>query len=150
MFPGKEESVNTSTEGGCLCGKVRYRSTGECVATSLCHCRSCRRASGAPSVAWVVFRSADFAFVGNPPARYNSSPGVERTFCRNCGTPLTYQRTSETETIDVTTATLDRPEAFAPTREIWLEDRLPWESLNAALPHYARSSVGATPLDDRR
>jgi hypothetical protein len=148
MFPGKEEAVNTSTEGGCLCGRVRYRSTGESAATSLCHCRSCRRASGAPSVAWVVFRSADFAFLGDAPARFASSPGVERTFCRNCGTPLTYQRTDEPETIDVTTATLDTPEAFAPTREIWLEDRLSWERLNETLPHYARTSRGATPIDD--
>jgi hypothetical protein len=99
-------------------------------------------------VAWVVFRSADFAFLGDVPARFASSPGVERTFCRDCGTPLTYQRTDEPETIDVTTVTLDAPEDFPPTREIWLEDRLPWESLNGALPHYARTSRGATPIDD--
>jgi len=139
--------VSNSTEGGCLCGKVRYRVTGEPVARSLCHCRTCRHASGAPSVAWVVFRSEDFALIADPPARYESSPGVVRTFCGTCGTPLTYQRTAEPLTIDVTTVTLDTPEAFAPTREIWLEHRLAWEGLNPVLPHYARSSVGATPID---
>jgi hypothetical protein len=99
-------------------------------------------------VAWVVFNAKEFAFIGDAPMRYNSSPNVERTFCRTCGTPLTYQRTDEPDTIDVTTATLDTPEAFAPSREIWLEDRLPWESLNPTLPHYARTSRGATPVDD--
>ncbi|MCI0436456.1 MAG: GFA family protein [Gemmatimonadetes bacterium] len=139
--------MNTSIGGGCLCGKVRYRATGEDVARSLCHCRTCRHASGAPSVAWVVFRADDFAFVGDPPSRFSSSPGVVRTFCGNCGTPLTYQRTAQPQTIDVTTATLDTPDAFAPTKEIWLEHRLPWESVNEALEHYARSSVGASPID---
>ena len=137
--------MSISTEGGCLCGKVRYRVRGEPVARSLCHCRTCRHAGGAPSVAWVVFRSANFALIADPPARYESSPGVMRTFCGTCGTPLTYQRTTEPHTI--TTVTLDTPEAFAPTREIWLEHRLAWESLNAALPHYLRSSIGASPID---
>jgi len=37
---------------------------------------------------------------------------------------------------------------FAPTKEIWVEHKLVWESLNDALPHYARSSVGASPQRD--
>ena len=42
------------TEGGCLCRAVRYRVNGVPIVTSLCHCRTCRLAAGAPSVAWVV------------------------------------------------------------------------------------------------
>ena len=42
-------------EGGCLCGSVRYRVAGDPVAATLCHCRSCRRASGGTNVAWAVF-----------------------------------------------------------------------------------------------
>src|SRR6266702_3898762 len=103
-----------SIEGGCLCGAVRYRATGKPIAQSLCHCRTCRLASGAPSVAWVVFPSSGFAIIAGEPATFHSSPGVVRTFCATCGTPLTYQRTSETQTIDVTTVTLDAPDDFPP------------------------------------
>jgi hypothetical protein len=39
-------------QGGCLCNSIGYRLTGVPLAQSLCHCRSCRLASGAPSVAW--------------------------------------------------------------------------------------------------
>jgi hypothetical protein len=134
------EKIN---EGGCLCGSIRYRATSDPVATSLCHCRSCRRASGAPSVAWAVFRSSDFAFVTGEPASFHSSPGVLRTFCRNCGTPLTYQRESDTGKIDITTATLDDPDQFAPACEIWTGEKLEWEALNAALPNHPRSSKPA-------
>lgn len=136
--------MSTSIEGGCLCGTVRYRVTGESLVRTLCHCRTCRHASGAPSVAWTVFRSSDFDFIAAIPARFHSSPGVIRTFCGKCGTPLTYQRTSTPETIDVTTATLDVPDAFAPTKEIWVEQKLAWESLNETLEHYPGSSVGAS------
>lgn len=131
-----------TVEGGCLCGAVRYRVTGQSLARTLCHCRSCRLASGAPSVAWAVFRSNDFAFVSAEPTRFGSSPGVVRTFCGKCGTPLTYQSTSRPDAIDVTTVTLDIPDQFPPTKEIWVEDKIAWECLNEALPHYPGSSVG--------
>jgi hypothetical protein len=135
--------AESSIIGGCLCGAVRYRSTAAPRALSLCHCRSCRRASGAPSVAWAVFAAEHFAFTTGQPVAFNSSPGVERTFCGRCGTPLTWQRGTEADTIDVTTASLDSPDDFAPTKEIWIEHAIAWEALNPATEHYPRSSVGA-------
>lgn len=129
-------------EGGCLCGAVRYRAVGGTTARSLCHCQSCRMASGAPSVAWAVFRAEDFAFVKGEPARFASSPGVLRTFCGQCGTPLTYQSESRPQSVDVTTITLDAADHFAPTIEIWLEDKVAWERTNESCKQYQRSSVG--------
>ncbi|MEJ1960056.1 MAG: GFA family protein [Gammaproteobacteria bacterium] len=134
---------NVTAEGGCLCGAIRYRATGDSTARALCHCRSCRLASGAPSVAWVVFRAGEFAFVSGEPIRFHSSPSVTRTFCGKCGTPLTYQADSRGDSIDVTTATLDRADEYAPTIEIWLEEKLEWECANGALRQYPRTSVGA-------
>jgi hypothetical protein len=93
-------------EGGCLCRAVRYRVNGVPIVTSLCHCRTCQLAAGAPSVAWAVLRSRDFMFSAAQPARFRSSPAVTRTFCSRCGTSLTYQRDAEPDTIDVTTTPL--------------------------------------------
>ncbi len=128
------------TEGGCLCKSIRYRISATPLAQSRCHCRSCRLASGAPSVAWFVLSCSDFTFVTGEPIRYRSSPPVVRSFCGKCGTPLTYQHDDSPDTIDVTTATLDLPEAFPPTREIWTEHMLAWEVLNEDLRHYPRGS----------
>jgi hypothetical protein len=127
-------------EGGCLCGAVRYRASGAPRALTLCHCRSCRRASGAPSVAWAVFNAGDFEFTTGEPARFQSSPSVERTFCAQCGTPLTYQQQTRADSIDVTTVSLDEPDRFAPEFEIWVEHKIAWETLDPKLPHYPRSS----------
>ena len=127
-------------EGGCLCTAVGSRISGAPLGMSICHCKSCRRADGAPSVAWAVFAATDFAFVTGQPVTFRSSPPVVRSFCGTCGTPLTYQHEESLGTIDVTTASLDFPERFAPTREIWLDDKLAWEPVNEALPHYRRTS----------
>jgi hypothetical protein len=89
----------------------------------------------------VVFRSADFAFIAGRPTSFNSSPGIVRTFCGACGTPLTYQQTSKTDTIDVTTVTLDAVDEFAPTKEVWTRHKVAWEPLNETLQHYPGSSA---------
>ena len=137
--------TNQVVEGGCLCGAVRYRFAGQPRALSLCHCRTCQRAAGAPSLAWVVLNSSDFAITRGTLAAFHSSPGIVRTFCNRCGTSLTYQREAESQTIDITTASLDAPNDFAPTLEIWLSHKLTWERANEQLTQYTESSRGAGP-----
>ena len=97
----------------------------------------CRRR---PSVAWIVLNCGDFTIVTCDPIRYRSSPPAVRSFCGKCGTPLTYQHDDSPDTVDVTTATLDLPDAFPPTREIWTEHKIAWEVLNEDLRHYRRGS----------
>jgi len=135
--------MSDDVAGGCLCGATRYRFTGVPLALSVCHCRSCRRASGAQSVAWTVVRADAFAFVVGTPTSFRSSTHVRRTFCPTCGTPMTYQHDESPRTIDIATATLDTPDAFAPTSEIWLSHRIVWASVDPSLPHYPRTKAEA-------
>lgn len=133
-------------DGGCLCGGVRYRTVGRPLACSVCHCVSCRGATGAQSVAWLVFPAGRFSFVSGAPTEHRSSAAVSRTFCAACGTTLTYQHDDDQNgSIDVTAASLDDPELFPPTRHIWLEDRLSWESVNDGLPRFQRDSSSGQP-----
>jgi hypothetical protein len=129
-------------EGGCLCGAVRYRASGAATHPTLCHCNSCRRAAGAPVVAWVTFPLAEFSFTKGAPARHRSSPPVERTFCLSCGTPLTYRHSKYPKEIDVTTASLDDPAAFPPADHTWTSERIAWLELGDRLPRHARSRQG--------
>ena len=123
-------------EGGCFCRRVRYRVDGEPLRSAVCHCFSCRSTSGAPSVAWLTFPYRRFSFVSGEPADFRSSDEVSRTFCQSCGTSLTYRQDEDPHCIDVTTASLDRPDEFPPTRHIWLEDKLAWEGLGDGLPRF--------------
>jgi hypothetical protein len=125
-------------EGGCLCGAVRYLARGKPLNTMICHCTSCRRAAGAPVVAWVTVSKADFRFTRGKPAEFRSSPPVRRTFCGKCGTALTYEHSDSPETIDLTTCTQDAPSAFPPTHHSWLEDNVAWVRFADGLPEFPR------------
>ena len=127
--------------GGCLCGAIRYRVTGPATATSLCHCDSCRRSTGGPSLAWAIFDQDKVEILSGELAVHRSSPGVERGFCAACGTSLTYARENRPGLFDVTTASLDDPEAFPPAIEIWTEERLSWVAPHPAIPQFAQFST---------
>lgn len=134
--------IDRIIEGGCLCGAIRYRATGEPLGRTLCHCNSCRRAAGAPSVAWVIVAADGFTIVAGAPREHRSSQHVVRSFCGDCGTPLAYRSDRRPDVVDIQTATLDDPDSFPPEREIWTSEKLAWEVLNAALPQFPRSSKG--------
>ena len=135
--------METSTaEGGCRCGAVRYRVTGEPAATSHCHCGDCRRMTGAPTLAWAIFPADKVEIVGGDPAVHETSPGVEWGFCAGCGSTLTYRRASRPGLYDVTTATLDDPELFPPQKEIWTGERLSWIRSNPEVPHFPGTGTG--------
>lgn len=117
--------------GGCLCGAVRYRARGEPKWVAYCHCESCRRATGAPMASYAGFAAERFAYIAGAPARFASSPGVTRSFCGRCGTPLTYEGARWPGEVHVLIGTLDRPEDFVPTRDAFVEEKLPWLHLAA-------------------
>jgi hypothetical protein len=132
-------AVRLPIAGGCFCGQVRYQIAQMPTATGICHCESCRRSAGAESVGWAVNDADAFVFNMDQPRMFRSTKGVERTFCGNCGSTLTYRRDSR-DLVDVTLATLDDPEALPPTKETWCRERVSWNPLNHALAHHERGS----------
>lgn len=96
---------------------------------------------------WITVKRSEFTLLSGTPQGYGSSPGVMRTFCPRCGTPLTWASEESAEHVDVTTTSLDDPALFPPTREIWLEHAIPWETRNKALGQYPRG-VNAGPYPD--
>jgi hypothetical protein len=90
-------------EGGCLCRAIRYRITDSPSGSMICHCRTCQRLSAAPTVAWITVARQFLHFTLGELSSFRSSPPVQRTFCSQCGTPISYAHNSEPEFIDVTT-----------------------------------------------
>jgi hypothetical protein len=115
--------------GGCYCGEVRFSAAPDVRVSANCHCANCRRATGAQAVAWIVVERSQFQFVKGTPRRYQTETGAFRTFCDRCGTSLTYEADKRPDEIDITTASLDRPEDFPPTKDVYPEERLPWVDL---------------------
>ena len=132
-------------EGGCLCGAVRYRIAGNAFHRTLCHCTDCRRASGAPAVAWFSVTPETFEVVEGSPQRYRSSASATRSFCAACGTSLTY-RSDNLPEIDVTTCSLDAPEALPPEDQTFVRSRLTWMPRVCQLPEHQTIRSHAAPL----
>ena len=136
-------------KGGCMCGAVRYEASGEPVDVAYCHCESCRKHSGAPAVVWVAFDTNQIRFVGEARKIFESSPGVERAFCGQCGTPLTWEAKSlrfpGRHITEFFISTLDTPEKFVPDRHWFAGEQLSWFEVADDLPRYQEIDIGVEP-----
>jgi hypothetical protein len=123
--------------GGCLCGAVRYEASGPVTNPCYCYCSSCRRASGAPLVAWGTFAHSGFRVTRGTLTEYRSSPQVWRGLCKACGGALTYRHDARAGEIDVTLASLDEAATLVPQMHVWVSDKLPWVTISDGLPQFA-------------
>jgi hypothetical protein len=119
--------------GGCLCGDLRYRVTGEPYWVGHCHCLMCQKASGAPFITGAMFARDAFEWTKGKPSYYQSSEIAKRGFCSRCSSPLTWENESE---LGVLAGCLDRSEDLEPTCHTWTSEMRPWIKLDDALPHY--------------
>jgi hypothetical protein len=128
-----------SFEGGCQCGAVRYKVTGEPAHVALCHCGDCRKSSGAPVMAWGAFAATDFALTAGTPTVYSSDGSAQRYFCPTCGSGMYYVNEAVLPgLVDIQVATLDDPEALAPQAQIQVAERVGWMKDIAALHEFER------------
>lgn len=80
-------------EGGCLCGDVRYRTSGPPAYQAACHCRFCQRFTGSAFHLVVAFDKTSVEFTGKAFSTFDyQSPAHGRVltlqFCPRCGTTL--------------------------------------------------------------
>src|ERR1700712_1020963 len=122
--------------GGCACGVVRYEIRGEIFDCTLCHCTTCRAVSGAPAVAWFSVLQQHHRQLTGAARSYRSSPHATRTFCAACGTQLTFQKDGSDE-IDISTCSLDNPNAAAPKDQTFARSTLDWFEAAHRLPRHA-------------
>ena len=131
--------------GRCLCGDVRYAYTCASPKVLHCHCESCRRHTSCPVSTFVCVPGESFRFTRGAPASYASSPGVTRTHCGRCGSPMTYTSDRNTQ-VDIYAGTLDDPATIAPTFHACVAEQLPWFEIADALPRFAQGSIGQQPV----
>ncbi|HZT21085.1 MAG TPA: GFA family protein [Dongiaceae bacterium] len=128
---------DTMRYGRCFCGDVRYRVIGEPIWVSHCHCESCRRATSAAFASFAGFERGRFEIIAGDPAIHRSSPGVERRFCRRCGSQLTYEGARWPTETHILLCSLEDPGEFTPTAHVHTDEQLPWVHLADGLPRRA-------------
>jgi len=115
--------------GSCLCSGVRYEIAGPVADMTNCYCGMCRKAHGAAFATYVTAHGGDFRYTRGEDLvlAYRSSPGLDRVFCRVCGSSLAVVEPS-TGKVFVAAGTLDddpgirlRSHEFVASKPAWVE-----------------------------
>lgn len=122
--------------GRCACGAVRYRAMGDPLWVANCHCRDCRRVTAAAFATYACYPTASVTITAGAPRVYRSSPGVERRFCGDCGTPLNCVSEHWAGETHLFACTLEDPAALAPVVHVYVAHQLPWVKLADGLPRF--------------
>ena len=93
-------------EGGCHCGRIRFRVTGPLDEISDCNCSMCAKKG---MLHWIVAPERFELLSGTGDlATYTFNTGVARhTFCRHCGIHPFYTPRSDPDKVDVNARCLD-------------------------------------------
>jgi hypothetical protein len=119
--------------GGCQCGAIRYALHAAIERPSVCYCRMCQKAFGSYFAPLGTVPVSALEVTRGTIAYFRSSDVVERGFCNQCGTPLTFHHIGR-DKIDVSLGSLDDPSAVKPILQFGIEGRMPWFEELTALP----------------
>lgn len=125
-------------EGGCACGAVRYRLEAEPYDTGWCHCRICQHVSGSGGMVFTTVPLAAFRIRDGEASigRFQSTAFGSRTFCVNCGAPLTIHVRHQPGEIDIAVGSLDDPEAVDPGFHLYTSEAPSWAIGRDHLPRH--------------
>lgn len=111
-------------EGGCLCGAARYSIDIEGGEVGNCHCTTCRRHSGAPYETYISVPAVQFKWLSKPKGYIKTGENSGRTFCKGCGTPLSFEDDGSPNLASLTVGTIDNPAGMIPEYEIYTASRM--------------------------
>jgi hypothetical protein len=146
-FHGAEWAAQMAADraGGCVCGAVRYRTTGEALRVTMCHGTWCQRRTCTAFGMEVVFDAAHAEFSGTPATRYRhvsdeSGRWLQVEFCPRCGANLGFTLEAAPGLRAVPAGTFDDPGFIGPeqltTRDVFTRSRRDWAELSPLAETY--------------
>lgn len=122
-----------STQGGCACGGVRYRVTGELRNVANCHCEPCRRITG-HFMAATAARADTVEFDRDDTLTwYESTSTVSYGFCASCGSTLFWRAADKPEQLSIAAGTLDPPTGLRTTHALFGDHASDYHELDESI-----------------
>ncbi|MCB1625125.1 MAG: GFA family protein [Pseudomonadales bacterium] len=85
--------MNSTSDGECLCGAIRFTATLPTKWVAHCHCTRCQRAHGAAFVTWVGM-DEERVVIDDPAGLlrwFSVENGGDRAFCGACGSSMFFK-----------------------------------------------------------
>lgn len=126
-------------EGGCLCGRVRYRTEAEPITARLCWCRVCQYFACGNAAVGVCLPADGLTVTGEMRdfvSIADSGNRMHRRFCPECGVHLFSAAESRPHLVFVRAGTLDEPDIVQPAATIWTASKPAWACVDASLPQW--------------
>ncbi|MBS0445332.1 MAG: GFA family protein [Proteobacteria bacterium] len=129
-------------EGGCTCGRVRYRMLDAPLVVHCCHCRWCQRETGTAFALNALIESdrvlrlqGETETVDTPSS---SGRGQQIMRCPNCRIAVWSHYSGSGHAVRfVRVGTLDEPDRLPPDVHIYTASKQPWVVLPPDAPSYA-------------
>lgn len=120
--------------GRCLCGAVTFETSGDAIATAVCHCSHCQRQSGGAFSVNVIMHESQLNVSGElrtyeERGENNDDVYVRRRFCPQCGSPIVSELVKTAGIVAVKAGVLDDTSDVKPSLEVWCTDKQPWVEL---------------------
>jgi len=140
----KEEKKDKTVamEGGCLCGALRYRLTAMPFDADHCHCRMCKKSTGAVVGSWMDFLAEQVIWLSGKPTEYASSETTRRGFCSSCGTSISFRDTGYPKYYTLSIASLDNPNLVPVKYHIHTSSQVEWLCIKDDTPKYRGTRQG--------
>lgn len=127
--------------GSCLCGGVTYEIEKFLPDAAHCHCSMCRKFHGAAFATFGTVTRDNFRWASGDELRkdYTADNDTTRTFCRICGSSLTFVSVPGGDhLIHVALGTMDGEVPLKPSAHVYAADAATWADLHDDLPKYRR------------
>tara|TARA_R110002049_G_C8886375_1_gene540404 strand:- start:164 stop:457 length:294 start_codon:yes stop_codon:yes gene_type:complete len=85
---------------------------------------------------FVAFEKKNFKIIRGDLAMFESSVGVQRSFCGKCGTPISYQSNRIPDEIHLLIGALTHPENYTPDLHVFYREKIPWLNIDDNGAHY--------------
>ena len=120
----QEDDAKGVHEGGCQCGAVRYRTSGNPVRAMACHCTTCKLRTGAAYGIGVYYHEQDVTFLQGDMSSYqynsdSSGRWVQNNFCTHCGSAVSWTLEMRPGLLALAGGSFDNPDWYDIEAHIW-------------------------------
>jgi hypothetical protein len=131
--------------GGCVCGAARFRTAGEPLRVTVCHCTWCQKRTGTAFGTEVVFDIDKVDMQGSEIGRYRhisdeSGRWIDMEFCRRCGSNLGIYLEAAPGIRTIPAGVFDDPSWIRAdslkVRHVYVRSRREWSDLSPLVETY--------------